>query len=194
MITYVLSHVSRILREAISPLLDTPSVSRTRTHFLVRVNGTLHRVRRDHVDEYIECDCGGTPQSPCHALPLVQDYPSAGSGQALAAGGPRPLGHHESTWPEAWTTIPSLCPICDCPTVADRYLDSSHGPGWRCTFDASHYWWVRLNPLRRALAAHRQTPRYPWYDTLETEQKAWLEAHSHPLRCVPNSNPLEVMP
>jgi len=181
MITYVLSRVSRILRETISPLIDTPPVSRNRTHYLVRVNGTLHRVRRDRV-----CDCGGSPQFPCPALLLVQDY--------LATGGPRPLGRHESTWPKAWTTVPSLCPICDCPTVADRHLDSSHGPGWRCALDAGHYWQVRLNPLRRALAAHCQIPRYPWYDTAETEQRTWLEAHSHPPRCVTNSQPLEVMP
>jgi hypothetical protein len=81
MITYILSHVGRILREATSPPIDTSSVSRTRTHFLVRVNGTLHRVRRDRTDGYIACDCGGTPQFPRDvpinpALPLVQDYPS----------------------------------------------------------------------------------------------------------------------
>jgi hypothetical protein len=181
MITYVLSCVSRVLREAISPLTDMPPVSRTRTLYLVRVNGTFHRVRRDRV-----CDCGGTPQSPCPALTLVQDY--------LAAGGPRPLGRHESTWPRAWAAVPPTCPVCDCPTVVDHYLDSSHGPGWRCTLDAGHYWQVRLNPLRHALAAHRQTPRYPWYDMPEAERQAWLDAHGHPPRCVTNPNLLEVMP
>lgn len=187
MITYVLSRVSRILREAISPPADTPRVMLGRTLYLVRVNGTLHRVRRDRV-----CDCGGTPQSPCHALPLVQDY--------LAAGGPRPLGRHESTWPEAWTIVPSLCPICDCPTVADRYLDSSHGPGWRCTFDASHYWWVRLNPLRRytfaslstGLVAHPPQSTYPWCDTTPAQHQAWIEDHDQPPRCLPGPLTLEV--
>jgi len=67
------------------------------------------------------------------------------------------------TWPETWATVPPQCPVCDAPAVADRRLDSSHGPGWRCALDASHYWRVRLNPLRRALAAHFQVPRYPWY-------------------------------
>jgi hypothetical protein len=184
MITYILSRVSHILREAISPLLNTPPVSRTRTHFLVRVNGTLHRVRRDHVDGYIACDCGGTPQSPCPALPLVRDY--------LAPGGPRPLRRPESTWPEAWTIIPPLCPICDCPTVADRYLDSSHGPGWRCTFDASHYWWVRLNPLRRYLAAHPPPSTYAWCDTTPAQRQAWIEDPCHPPRCLPDPLTLEV--
>jgi hypothetical protein len=177
MITYVFSRVSRILREAISPLIDTPPVSRTRTHYFVRVNDTLHHVRRDGV-----CSCGGTPQSPCPALPLVQDY--------LARGGPRPLGRHESTWPEAWTTVPSLCPVCDCPTVVDRYLDSSHGPGWRCTFDASHYWRVRLNAMRRRLAA--RPPHYPWYGQPLAERLAWLAAHSQPPRSATKPNTLEV--
>jgi hypothetical protein len=179
MITYVLSRVSRILRETISPLIDTPPVSRTRTHYLVRVNGTLHRVRRDRV-----CDCGGSPQFPCPALPLVQDY--------LGAGGSCPLGRHESTWPEAWTTVPSLCPICDCPTVADRHLDSSHGPGWRCTFDASHYWWVRLNPLRRCLAAHPPSLAYPGHDTPPLQRQARLEDHDHPPRSLSSPSLLEV--
>jgi len=43
------------------------------------------------------------------------------------------------TWPETWSRVPPQCPVCDTPTVADRCLDSSHGPGWRCTLDASHY-------------------------------------------------------
>jgi len=179
MTTYVLSRVSHILRETISPLIDTPPVTRTRTHFLVRVNGTLHRVRRDRV-----CDCGGTPQSPCPALLLVQEY--------LATGGPRPLGRHESTWPKAWTIVPSLCPVCDCPTVADRYLDSSHGPGWRCTFDASHYWWVRLNSLRRYLTTHPPPSTYPRYDTTPAQHQAWIEDHDQPPRCLPEPLTLEV--
>jgi hypothetical protein len=89
--------------------------------------------------------------------------------------------------------VPSTCPVCDRPTVADRYLDSSYGPGWRCTLDAGHYWLVRLNPLRRALAEYHQTPRYPWYDTPETGRQAWPEGHSHPPRCVTHPNILEVM-
>ena len=180
MITYVLSRVSRILHEAISAVANAPRVALSRTAYLVQVDGTLHRVRRDRV-----CDCGGTPQFPCPAMPLVQDY--------LAAGGPRPLGRHESTWPEVWTSVPVLCPICDCPTVADRHLDSSHGPGWRCTVDASHYWWVRLNPLRRCLATRSQTLCYPWHDTPVPERQAWLEAHGHPPRLAA-SLPTEVAP
>ena len=46
---------------------------------VVDLPGTVHRLRRDRA-----CDCGGTPQSPCPAISLVQDY--------LSAGGPRPSG------------------------------------------------------------------------------------------------------
>jgi hypothetical protein len=177
-ITYVFCQAQRFLREALTSV-TTPQVSTNRTRYVVYVDGTLHHVRRDRV-----CDCGGTPQSPCPALPLIQDY--------LAAGGPRPLGCHESTWPEAWTTIPSLCPACDCPTVADRYLNSSHGPGWRCTFDASHYWWVRLNPLRRYLITHPPPSTYPWCDTTPARHQAWIEDHYQPPRCLPDPLTLEV--
>ena len=76
MITYVLSQFHRLLREA---PVDAPRVSLDRTHFVVHVDATLHRVRRDLV-----CDCGGTQPSPCPALPLVRDY--------LANGGSRPPG------------------------------------------------------------------------------------------------------
>jgi hypothetical protein len=176
MITYVLSQFHRLLREA---PVDAPRVTLDRTHFLVHVHGTLHRVRRDLV-----CDCGGTPQSLCPALPLVRDY--------LASGGSRPLGRHESSWPEVWAAAPAICPICDSPTVADRYLDSARGPGWCCAVDPLHFWQVRLRPLRRCLAA--RLPQYPWYDQTTAEQHAWLEAHTHLPRCVPNPNRPEVIP
>lgn len=181
MITYVLSRVGRALRESLTlvtapPLAypaqaqsTSPRVTLTRTLYLVHVDGAPHRVRRDRV-----CDCGGTPQHPCPAIPLVQEY--------LAAGGQRPLGRHEDTWPDRWLRVPPLCPICDCPTLPDRYLDSSHGPGWRCTFDSMHYWMVRMNPLRRYLAAHPPRPRYPWNGDSPAEQQAWLQAHVHPPR------------
>jgi len=54
------------------------------TCYLVPQNGTIHRVRRDGV-----CTCGGTPQRPCAATPLVHAY--------LANGGQRPPGRDEST-------------------------------------------------------------------------------------------------
>jgi hypothetical protein len=179
MITYVLSHLGRILRETLALTIAPPLVTVNRTFYLVHVDGTVHRVRRDRA-----CDCGGTPDAPCPALRLVQDY--------LAAGGPRPLGRHESTWPEVWITVPSLCPICDCPTLPDRHLDSSHGPGWRCTLDPGHYWMVRMKPLRRALAAHPPPPTHPWYDIPLAERQAWITAHSHPPRCVASPSTLEV--
>ena len=191
MITYVLSWVGRALRESLvlatapplacsdQPHRASPRVSLTRTLYLVHVDGVLHRVRRDRV-----CDCGGTPQRPCPAIPLVQEY--------LAAGGQRPLGRHEDTWPDRWLRVPPLCPICDCPTVADRYLDSSHGPGWRCAFDTSHYWSVRLNSLRRYLAAHSPPPTLPWCDTTPAQHQAWIEDRYQPPRRLPDPLTLEV--
>jgi hypothetical protein len=149
MITYDLSRIGRILREAFSPAAASPQVTVSRIHYLVLLDGTLHHVRRDRV-----CDCGGTQQFPCLAIPLVQDY--------LAAGGARPLGRHESTWPENWVRVPPLCPVCDCSTIPDRYLNSRAGPGWRCSLTGcEHFWMVRMNPLRRYLATHRPEPRYP---------------------------------
>ena len=179
MITYLFPSAGHILCEALALAALPPQVTVNHTHYLVRLNGTVHHIRRDRV-----CTCGGTPKQPCPANPLVQQY--------LAAGGPRPPGRHEDTWPQSWPTVPPLCPICDCPTIADRYLDSSHGPGWRCTLDATHYWQVRLNPLRRHLADGPPPPSHPWYDTPLADRQAWIEAHSHPPRCLANPSTLEV--
>ena len=98
--------------------MSTPHVSVNHCRYLVPLNGTVHHVRRDGA-----CTCGSTPQHPCPAIPLIQDY--------LADGGQRPTGHDESTWPETWTTPPLSCPICDCPTIPDRHLNSRAGPGWQ---------------------------------------------------------------
>lgn len=94
-------------------------------------------------------------------------------------------GDPSQTWPETWTAIPSWCPVCDCPTVGDHYLDSSRGPGWRCSADPMHYWMVRMEPLRRWLTAHPPPPQYPWYGTPSDERQAWLEAHAYPPRLAP---------
>lgn len=146
-----------------------PRVSLSRTHYLVRADFTLHRVRRDGV-----CDCGGTPSAPCAAIPLVQAY--------LARGGAKPLGRHPDTWPESWTQVPALCPVCACPTCTDRHLDSRAGPGWQCTLSGcSHFWQVRMEPLRRYCQAHPPQPRYPWQGTTRQEQEAWLKAHALPV-------------
>jgi hypothetical protein len=134
-------------------------VTISRTRYVVQVNGTLHRVRRDRV-----CDCGGTAKSPCAAAALVQEY--------LAAGGARPLGRHPSTWPESWLRVPSECPVCGCPTAPDRYLNSRAGPGWRCSLGPLHFWQVRMEPLRRYLKANPPQPRYPWHDLPEEEHQA----------------------
>jgi len=149
--------------------MPNAKVSISPTCYLVPENRTIHRVRRDGI-----CTCGGTSQQPCAATPLVHAHP--------ANGGQRRPGRDESTWPDSWASVPPRCPVCDCPTVADRHLDSSHGPGWRCTLDASHYWQVRMNPLRRYLRAQPPPSRYPWYDTSEEERRAWLAAHYCPPR------------
>jgi len=169
MICYTFSQAYRALRERM-----TPRITLSRTHYLVRADDLLHQVRRDGV-----CDCGGNPQSPCPALPLIRDY--------LAHGGARPLGRHPDTWPETWASVPPRCPVCDAPTVADRHLDSSDGPGWRCTLDASHYWQMRTEPLRRYLRTQPPPSHYPWYDTPEEERQAWLAAHYQPPRLVPST-------
>ena len=157
--------------------MSAPQVTIKPTCYIVPLNGTIHRVRRDGI-----CTCGGTPQQPCVATPLVQTY--------LANGGQRPPGRDESTWPETWTTVPPHCPVCDCPTIPDRHLNSRAGPGWRCSLAKyEHFWRVRMNPLRRYLAAHPPEPRYPWGDLSPEERQAWLDAHYHPPRLAPAKEP-----
>jgi len=174
MITYLLSRVHHFIREAVAPIVAPPRITLTRTRYLVAVNDALHHVRRDGV-----CDCGGDRQHSCPAIPLVRDY--------LAAGGARPLGRHPDTWPQGWLRVPPLCPVCDCPTRPDPDLDSRAGPGWQCSLTGSeHFWQVRMNPLRRYLAAHPPQPRYPWNGDSPEEQKVWLEAHTHLPRVVPS--------
>jgi hypothetical protein len=152
--------------------MSAPHVSLNDTCYLVPLNDTVHHVRRDGA-----CTCGGTPLHPCSAIPLVRAH--------LASGGQRPEGHDESTWPETWADAPASCPICGCPTIPDRYLNSKAGPGWRCSLASSrHFWEVRMNPLRRYLADHPPAPQYPWYGLPEPERLAWLEAHQHPPRLV----------
>ena len=77
MITYILAQAGSILREALAPGTLAPEVTVNCTCYVVRLNGAVHRIRRDRV-----CDCGGNPKRPCPALPIVQAY--------LAAGGARP--------------------------------------------------------------------------------------------------------
>lgn len=146
---------------------QAPRITLSRTRYLVYLENAVHQVRRDGV-----CDCGGTFKIPCPAIPLIQDF--------LAAGGARPLGHHPDTWPTTWIRIPPLCPVCDCPTTPDPYLNCRTGPGWRCSLAGYHHFWqVRTEPLRRYLKTHPPQPTYPWYDTPENERQAWLKAHSH---------------
>jgi len=51
--------------------------------------------------------------------------------------------------------VPKRCPICGAEAKPDARLDMRRGRGWRCTEDPSHFWHVRLEPLRRWLKAHR---------------------------------------
>ena len=112
---------------------------------------------------------GNTPQQPCAAHPQLQTCP----------------GRAESTWPETWEAIPPHCPVCESPTIADRYHNSRAGPGWRCSHDPIHFWQVRMAPLRRYTAAHSPPPRYPWFQATEEERQAWLDAHCHLPRVTP---------
>ena len=188
MITYVLYQVHRLLRETLTAtsLLQTCSedsrrVTLARTCYVVQLSRTIHHVRRDRV-----CDCGGTPESPCPAIPLVQDY--------LASGGEKPLGRHPDTWPETWIRVPPACPICDCPTIPDRYLKSRAGPGWRCSLEPLHFWQVRMEPLRRYLKANPPEPCYPWSNCTPEERRMWMQTHDHPPRLLPNLSPSEPEP
>jgi hypothetical protein len=109
---------------------------------------------------------------PRLAISLVQDHPAAGD-------------QPSDTWPATWDTVPSLCPVCGFPTTSDPYLNSVRGPGWKCTVGGyHHYWIVRMEPLRRYLAAHPPQPSYPWYDAPSAERQTWLEEHYHPPRLV----------
>jgi hypothetical protein len=182
MITYLFAQAGCVLREALALGTLAPQITVNCTCYVVRLNGTVHHVRRDRV-----CDCGGTPKRPCPALPIVHEY--------LAAGGARPPGRALDTWPETWTAALAHCPVCDCRAIPDPYLNSRAGPGWRCSLTGcEHFWMVRMNPLRRYLAAHRPQPRYPWYDTSPEERLAWLEAHCHPPRLAPSPSTAESQP
>jgi hypothetical protein len=142
---YTISQAQRILRETLAPT-TVPRVTLSRTRYVVDVGDALHQVRHDGI-----CNCGGSPQSPCPAHPLVQAH--------LAAGGAKSLGRHPDTWPECWTTMPPLCPVCDCPTLADPYLNSAAGPGWKCSRASyRHFWLVRMNPF---LAENPHPPNEP---------------------------------
>ena len=128
--------------------MSNPCVTIDSTCYIVPLNGTTHHVRRDG-----GCTCGGSPKQPCAATPLVQTY--------LANGGQRPPGRDESTWPETWTSVPPSCPVCDCPTVPDRYLNSRAGPGWKCSLtNYEHSCIVRMNPSKRYLVANPTTSSY----------------------------------
>lgn len=159
MITYTLSRIERFLREALAQPA-VPQVTLSRTRFVVHVDHVVHHVRRDGV-----CSCGATPKAACPAILAVQSY--------IAAGGSKPLGRHPDTWPSAWDDVPALCPICDCPTIPDRYLNSRAGPGWRCRLtNTLHFWQVRVERLRRLQRRYPPKPAYPWYDT-PIEEQVW---------------------
>jgi len=71
----------------------------------------------------------------------------------------RPVGRDEADWPETWLSAPRQCPVCQAPTLRDPCLNSRAGPGWRCSQDGCrHFWQVRMEPLRRFLAA--SPPRF----------------------------------
>lgn len=177
MITYTTFDIRRMLRATLCPATAPPLPSVRHNRRAPLGGSATRQLPFDIVLGYDEPSWLSSS-----AVPSVQDLP-AGDHEHFPA-------HPEDTWPETWITVPSVCPICDGPSVADRYLNSSHGPGWRCTTDTSHYWQVRLAPLRRYLAANPPQPCYPWYDTPEAERRAWLQAHFHPPRL--SAGPLAV--
>lgn len=140
---------------------------------ILQPDGTTHQPRPALV-----CPCRTDPTHPHPAAALVPI--------CLGDGKEAPI-HPEETWPETWTTIPQ-CPVCGSATQPDRYLDSSRGPGWKCTTGSYlHYWMVRAEPLRRWLAAHPPAPTYPWGSTPQAGPQAWIEAHAHPPRVAPTN-------
>ena len=130
--------------------------------------------------------------APASAVTAQQSYPDTHLVQEYAgAGDPHPPDRPDDSWPETWESVPARCPICDAFTVADHYLNSRAGPGWRCSLTGcEHFWQVRTNALRRCRTAHPPRGGYPWYDTTAKERSAWLEAHAHPPRVVPSSESL----
>ena len=118
--------------------MDKPKVQIAGTCYLVVLHGKYHFVSQNR-----RCSCGET----CEAVRLVSEY--------LRAGGRRaPMGI-----PLPPLTVPRRCPICDADARPAPQLDTRHGRGWRCVEDPSHFWHVRLEPLRRWLKQNRWNAR-----------------------------------
>lgn len=118
--------------------MDRPKVRIAGTCYLVVLNGQHHFIHRDR-----RCSCG----QACEAVRLVAEY--------LRAGGRRaPIGI-----PLPPLTVPKRCPICGADARPTPQLDTRCGRGWRCAEDPSHFWHVRLEPLRRWLKQNRWNVR-----------------------------------
>lgn len=102
--------------------------------YLVTLEGEQHWVTREG-----RCSCGRR----CEAVRLVLAY-LRGGGRRAPTGIPLPP-----------VTVPKRCPICGAEVSAAPDLDTAGGRGWRCVEDASHFWHVRLEPLRRWLLQNR---------------------------------------
>jgi len=113
----------------------------------VRVFGMIYRVRLGGKDHFVSpsrrCSCGEW----CEAVRLVAEYLRAG-GRRAPTGIPLPP-----------LVVPKECPICGAEVRPAPDLDTRGGRGWRCVEDPSHFWHVRLEPLRRWLKANRWNVR-----------------------------------
>lgn len=109
----------------------------------VRIFGMMYLVTLEGKDHFVSpsrrCSCGRS----CEAVRLVAEYLRAG-GRRAPTGIPLPS-----------LTVPKQCPICGAEVIPAPALDTSGGRGWRCVEDASHFWHVRLEPLRRWLTQNR---------------------------------------
>lgn len=106
------------------------------------------RPRFHHVTKNRTCRCALGPA--CPSVLRVREY--------LDAGGERAPDVPDDFWP----TVPEQCPICSSPCQPHPPLDfAAHGVGWACaTAGTLHYWEARLLPIRRAMQATSDQPRW----------------------------------
>jgi hypothetical protein len=103
-----------------------------------------------------DCDSSAASQRQRRqgaCLHLVRDH--------TAVADQHPPDHPEVSRLETWISVRARCRVCDFLTVADRYLNTRAGPGWRCSHDSSHYWAVRTHPLLPSLSQNPPEPSYP---------------------------------
>ncbi len=118
--------------------MDEGKVRIAGTCYLVTLHGKHHFVSQSR-----RCSCGQS----CEAVRLVAQYLRTG-GRRAPMGIPLPL-----------LTVPKQCPICGAEARPAPQLDTKRCRGWWCAEDPSHFWHVRLEPLRRWLKQNRWNVR-----------------------------------